>query len=213
MFPIGDDNSSRRLQPTVTYSLIAVNIVFFLVELVGGDAFIMAWSFVPSRFLANPAGDVVTIFTSMFMHAGWLHIGGNMLYLWIFGDNVEDRFGHLRFLAFYLACGIAATFAQLAFSLESSIPNLGASGAIAGVLGAYVLLFPYRRVKVMLGYGITDMPSLVVIGLWFVLQLFSGAGSIVAATADTGGVAFMAHIGGFIAGFTLAVFLRGHRVA
>jgi membrane associated rhomboid family serine protease len=213
MLPIGDDNSSRRLQPTVTYALIAINVLFFLVELIGGDAFITAWSFVPSRFLANPAGDFVTIFTSMFMHGGWLHIGGNMLYLWIFGDNVEDRFGHLPYLAFYLACGVAATFAQLAFSVGSDIPNLGASGAIAGVLGAYILLFPYRKIRVMLGYGITEMPSLIVIGLWFVLQLFSGAGSIVASTADTGGVAFMAHIGGFIFGVVLAFILRGNRVA
>jgi membrane associated rhomboid family serine protease len=148
----------------------------------------------------------------MFMHAGLVHIGGNMLYLWIFGDNVEDRFGHVRFLAFYLACGIAATFSQLAFSMGSNIPNLGASGAIAGVLGAYILLFPQRKVRVMIGNGITEMPSLVVIGLWFVLQLFSGVGSL-GATADTGGVAFMAHIGGFVAGFVLAFFLRGNRVA
>jgi membrane associated rhomboid family serine protease len=212
MFPIGDDNSARRLQPVVVYALIAVNVLFFLVELIGGDAFIGTWSFVPSRFLANPAGDFVTIFTSMFMHAGWVHIGGNMLYLWIFGDNVEDRFGHLQFLVFYLVCGIAATFAQLAFSIGSDIPNLGASGAIAGVLGAYILLFPQRQVRVMAGYGITEMPALVVIGLWFVLQLFSGVGSLGAA-ADTGGIAFMAHIGGFVAGFVLAFFLRGHRVA
>jgi membrane associated rhomboid family serine protease len=197
----------------VTYALIALNILFFIVEFIGGDAFITAWSFVPSRFMADPLGDSLTLFTSMFMHAGLVHIGGNMLYLWIFGDNVEDRFGHLPYLAFYLACGVAATFAQLAFSLGSDIPNLGASGAIAGVLGAYILLFPYRKVRVMLGYGITEMPSLIVIGLWFVLQLFSGAGSIVASTADTGGVAFMAHIGGFIAGFVLAFILRGHRVA
>ena len=212
MFPIGDDNSDRRSQPVVTYALIAFNVLFFLVELVGGDNFIQAWSFVPVRFLANPAGDFVTIFTSMFMHAGWVHIGGNMLYLWIFGDNVEDRFGHLRFLAFYLVCGIAATFAQLAFSLGSDIPNLGASGAIAGVLGAYLLLFPNHRVTVIAGYGVTQMSALVVIGLWFVLQLFSGVGSLGAAS-DTGGVAFMAHIGGFITGVVLAFILRGHRVA
>ena len=212
MFPIGDDNTSRRTQPVVTYTLIALNVLFFFVELSGGDAFIQTWSFVPSRFLANPGGDFLTIFTSMFMHAGWLHIGGNMLYLWIFGDNVEDRFGHIRYLAFYLLCGIAATFAQLAFSMGSSIPNLGASGAIAGVLGAYLVLFPQRRVTVMLGSGVTQMPALIVIGLWFVLQLFSGIGSI-ASSADTGGVAYMAHIGGFIAGVVLAFFLRGNRVA
>jgi len=212
MFPIGDDNTSRRTLPVVTYALIALNILFFLVELGGGDAFIETWAFVPSRFLANPGGDFLTIFTSMFMHGGWLHIGGNMLYLWIFGDNVEDRFGHIRYLVFYLTCGIAATFAQLAFSLGSGIPNLGASGAIAGVLGAYVLLFPQRRVTVVLGYGVAQMPALIVIGLWFVLQLFSGIGSI-AQTADTGGVAYMAHIGGFIAGIVLAFILRGSRVA
>ena len=117
--------------------------------------------------------------------------------------------GTCQYLAFYLVCGVAATFAQLAFRLGSDIPNLGASGAIAGVLGAYILLFPYRKVRVMLGYGITEMPSLIVIGLWFVLQLFSGIGSVVATTADTGGVAFMAHIGGFIAGVVLAFILRG----
>ena len=202
----------RRLTPVVTYALIAFNVLFFLVELTGGDDFIQAWSFVPVRFLANPAGDLVTIFTSMFMHGGWLHLGGNMLYLWIFGDNVEDRFGHLRFLIFYLVCGIAATFAQLAFSMGSAIPSLGASGAIAGVLGAYLLLFPNHRITVMAGYGITRMPALIVIGLWFVLQLFSGVGSL-GTTADTGGVAFMAHIGGFIAGCILAFILRGNRVA
>jgi membrane associated rhomboid family serine protease len=212
MLPIGDDITSRRTVPVVTYALIAFNVLFFLVELGGGDAFINTWAFVPTRFLANPAGDFITIFTSMFMHGGWLHIGGNMLYLWIFGDNVEDRFGHFRYLAFYLTCGIVATFAQLAFSLGSDIPNLGASGAIAGVLGAYILLFPQRRVTVFVGSGITQMPALIVIGLWFVLQLFSGIGSI-AATSDTGGVAYMAHVGGFVAGIVLAFILRGNRVA
>jgi membrane associated rhomboid family serine protease len=212
MFPIGDDNTSRRTVPVVTYALIAINVLFFLVELIAGDAFIETWAFVPTRFLANPGGDFITIFTSMFMHGGWLHIGGNMLYLWIFGDNIEDRFGHLRYLVFYLVCGVAATFAQMAFSMGSNIPNLGASGAIAGVLGAYVLLFPQRKVTVMVGAGVTQMPALIVIGLWFVLQLFSGIGSI-AATSDTGGVAYMAHVGGFIAGFVLAFLLRGNRVA
>jgi len=212
MFPIGDDNSSRKLFPSVTYALVALNVLVFFVELVSGDAFIETWAFVPARFLANPAGDFVTIFTSMFMHGGWLHIGGNMLYLWIFGDNVEDRFGHLRYLLFYLLCGVAATFAQLAFSLGSDIPNLGASGAIAGVLGAYVLLFPRRRVTVLLGYIVVPMPALVVIGFWIVLQFFNGIGSI-AVSADTGGVAYMAHIGGFIAGLVLALVLRGKRVA
>ena len=210
MFPIGDDNSSRRTVPLVTYALIALNVLFFFVELSGGDAFIMQWAFVPSRFLANPVGDFLTLFTSMFMHAGWVHLGGNMLYLWIFGDNVEDRFGHGKFIAFYLICGLAATFAQLAFSLGSNVPNLGASGAIAGVLGAYLMMFPQGRVQVLMGRGIIPMPALIVIGLWFVLQLFSGIGSI-AGTADTGGVAYMAHVGGFIAGFVLTFLFGGNK--
>jgi membrane associated rhomboid family serine protease len=212
MFPIGDDNSSRRIVPLVTYALIAINVLFFFVELAGGDAFIEKWAFVPSRFLANPIADFLTLFTAMFMHAGWLHLGGNMLYLWIFGDNVEDRFGHLKFIIFYLLCGLAATFAQLAFSLGSNIPNLGASGAIAGVLGAYILLFPKGKVRVLQGQQVLQVPALIVIGLWIVLQLFSGIGSITAA-ADTGGVAYMAHIGGFIAGFILTFVFRGNRPA
>ena len=208
MMPIGDDNSSRRTVPLVTFALIAINVLFFLVEM-SGDAFIMKWAFVPSRFLANPIGDFPTLFTSMFMHAGWLHLGGNMLYLWIFGDNVEDRFGSGKFIIFYLLCGLGATFAQLAFSLDSNIPNLGASGAIAGVLGAYILMFPQGRVRVLQGQRVIQMPALIVIGLWIVLQLFSGIGSI-AETADTGGVAYMAHIGGFVAGFVLTFLLGGN---
>jgi membrane associated rhomboid family serine protease len=209
MMPIGDDNSARRTVPLVTYALIALNVLFFFVEMSGGDAFIDKWAFVPSRFLANPAGDFLTLFTSMFMHAGWLHLGGNMLYLWIFGDNVEDRFGHGKFTIFYLLCGLAATFAQLAFSLGSNVPNLGASGAIAGVLGAYILMFPQGSVRVLQGQRVIPMPALIVIGFWFVLQLFSGIGSITAA-GDTGGVAYMAHIGGFIAGFVLTFLFRGN---
>src|SRR4030042_100940 len=212
MFPIGDDDSARRTVPLITYVLIALNVLFFFVELIGGDAFIKRDAFFPNRFLADPFGDFLTIFTSMFMHAGWLHLGGNMLYLWIFGDNVEDRFGHIKYIIFYLLCGLAATFAQLAFSLGSDVPNLGASGAIAGVLGAYILLFPQGRVRVLQGQQVIQVPALIVIGLWIVLQLFSGIGSI-ASTADTGGVAYMAHIGGFVAGFVLSFLFRGSRGA
>jgi membrane associated rhomboid family serine protease len=208
MLPIGDDDSGRRTFPIVTYALIALNVLFFIVELSGGDTFIGTWAFVPSRFLANPVGDFLTIFSSMFMHAGWVHLGGNMLYLWIFGDNVEDRFGHIPFIFFYLLCGIAATFAQLAFSIGSDIPNLGASGAIAGVLGAYILLFPQGKVRVLQGQQVIQVSALIVIGLWIVLQFFSGIGSITN-TADTGGVAYMAHIGGFAAGFLLTFLFRG----
>ena len=208
MLPIGDDNSGRKSFPVVTYALIALNVLFFFVELSGSEAFIQRWAFVPSRFVANPIGDVLTLFTAMFMHAGWVHLAGNMLYLWIFGDNVEDRFGHLPFIVFYLLCGLAATFAQLAFNLGSSVPNLGASGALAGVLGAYILLFPQGRIKVLQSQQVIQVPALIVIGLWIVLQIFSGVGSI-GATEDTGGVAYMAHIGGFIAGFLLTFLFRG----
>lgn len=135
-----------------------------------------------------------------------------MLYLWIFGDNVEDRFGHIMFVIFYVLCGFTATFAQLAFSTGSSVPNLGASGAIAGVLGAYIVLFPQGKVKVLQGQRVVQMSALIVIGFWIVLQFFSGIGSI-ANTAETGGVAYMAHIGGFAAGFVLTFIFRGRRGA
>jgi membrane associated rhomboid family serine protease len=131
-----------------------------------------------------------------------------MLYLWIFGDNVEDRFGHIKYIIFYLLCGLAATFAQLAFSTGSNVPNLGASGAIAGVLGAYILLFPQGRIRVLQGAQVIQVSALIVIGLWIVLQFFSGVASI-ASTANTGGVAYLAHIGGFIAGFALTFLFRG----
>jgi len=213
MFPIGDDNRDRKTFPLVTYALIALNALFFFVELSGGDAFVLKWAFVPRRFLADPFADARTLFSSMFMHAGWLHLGGNMLYLGIFGDNVEDRFGHFRYLIFYLLCGLAATAAQLFFSVGSSVPNLGASGAIAGVLGAYFLMFPQRRVRVLLYTQVTEVPALIVIGLWFVLQLFSSVGSLAAAERAGGGVAYMAHVGGFVAGLVLGLLFRGSRGA
>jgi len=212
MFPIGDDDSARRSVPLVTYGLILLNVLFFFVELNGGEPFIQHWSVVPRRLVANPGSDFPTVFTSMFMHAGWLHLLGNMLYLWIFGDNVEDAFGHVKFLVFYLLCGIAATFAQLVFSMSSSVPNLGASGAIAGVLGAYILLFPRGQVRVLMGRGIIPLPALVVIGFWIVLQLVSGIGSVSHAAAS-GGVAYMAHIGGFFAGIVLTFLLRPRSTA
>jgi membrane associated rhomboid family serine protease len=207
MLPIGDDNREVKEFPYVTGGLIALNVLFFIVELMQGDAFIETWAFVPSRFLADPAGQWLTIFTSMFMHAGWLHIGGNMLYLGIFGDNVENRFGHFRYLVFYLICGVAATFAQLAVD-RSSVLNLGASGAIAGVLAAYLVLYPTKEVTVVLGWVVTRLPAIIVIGLWIVLQWFSEIGSILGA-ADTSGVAYMAHIGGFGAGLLLTLIFKG----
>ena len=146
MFPIGDDDSQRRSFPVVTYALIALNILVFLVELSGGNQFIEKWAFIPARFSADPFGQVATTFTAMFMHGSRFHLFGNMLFLWIFGDNVEDRFGHFQFLMFYLLVGIAATLAQFAMAPHSSVPNVGASGAIAGVIGAYILMFPQSRV-------------------------------------------------------------------
>ena len=212
MFPIGDDDSAERTVPVVTYALIALNVLVFFLELSGGEPFIERWSVVPRRLTQNPGGDFITVFTSMFMHGGWLHLAGNMLYLWIFGDNVEDRFGHAKFTLFYLICGIAATFAQVAVSAGSNVPNLGASGAIAGVLGAYLILFPRGQVRVLMGRGVVPMPALVVIGMWIVLQFINGVGSITQ-SAETGGVAYMAHIGGFVAGLALTFLFGGRRIA
>jgi membrane associated rhomboid family serine protease len=207
LFPIGDDNSTNRTLPIVTYGLIALNLLFFFVELNGGEPFIRRWSVVPSRLTANPAEDSITVLTSMFMHAGWMHLLGNMLYLWIFGDNVESTFGRVKFLIFYLLCGVAATVAQVAVTPESNIPNLGASGAISGVLGAYLVLFPRGRVRVLMGRGVVNMPAFIVLGLWVLLQLVAGMGSITE-SSQTGGVAYMAHIGGFAAGLILAFVFR-----
>jgi membrane associated rhomboid family serine protease len=204
MMPLGDDNSDRRTIPIVTYSLILINILVFLLEIQGGEAFILNWAFTPSQFLTNPMANISTLFTSMFMHGGWGHLIGNMLYLWIFGDNVEDNFGKVKYLIFYIVCGLAATFLQLFFNPGSSIPNLGASGAIAGVLGAYILQRPQGKINVMIGHGLTQMPALIVIGFWFVLQFFSGIGSLASTEDAGGGVAYMAHVGGFLAGLGIA---------
>jgi rhomboid family protein len=209
MFPIGDDNSARRSVPYVTYALIAINVLVFFLELQNGDTFIQEWAFIPARFSADPTANLPTVFSAMFMHGGWLHLGGNMLYLWIFGDNVEDRFGHVKYLFFYLLAGIAATFAQYFMMPEATVPNVGASGAIAGVLGAYILMFPRARINVLLGRSVVAMPALVVLGFWIALQLVSGVGTIARTDADVGGVAYMAHVGGFVAGFLMAFLFRG----
>jgi membrane associated rhomboid family serine protease len=208
MLPLGDDNSTRRTIPVVTYLLILANVLVFLIEQVGGDNFIYTWSFTPANFLANPGVEWITIFTSMFLHAGWMHIIGNMLYLWIFGDNVEDRMGHFRFLIFYLLCGFVATMAQFFTTANTDlvVPTLGASGAIAGVLASYLILFPRQRVRVLMGFWVIPMSALVVIGVWFVLQVLYVAGSA------SDGVAYMAHIGGFIAGLILTFVFRKRSV-
>jgi membrane associated rhomboid family serine protease len=201
MIPLGDDNSLRKTIPLMTYLLIVLNVIFFFLEASYGEEFIKQWAFIPNRFLSNKFADFITIFTSMFMHAGLGHLAGNMLYLWIFGDNVEDRMGKLPFLLFYIVCGIAATFSQTLFNPESNVPNVGASGAIAGVLGAYIMLFPQGKISVMAG-RLIQMPALIVIGFWFVAQFASSVGEIGSAS-EGGGVAYMAHIGGFIAGLII----------
>jgi membrane associated rhomboid family serine protease len=210
MFPVGDDNSQRRTFPYVTTALIVLNVLVFLLELARGQPFIEQWAFIPAQFSDQPGAEAVTIFSAMFMHGGWMHLIGNMLFLWIFGDNVEDRIGHGKFLIFYLLAGLAATFAQYTYNPESGIPNVGASGAIAGVLGAYILMFPQARVNVLLGRQIVAMPAFVVLGLWIVFQLISGVGAIAYTdeSADVGGIAYMAHIGGFVAGLAMALLGR-----
>ena len=165
--------------------------------------------------MANPGADFITVFTSMFMHGGWLHLGGNMLYLWIFGDNIEDRLGHLKYVLFYLASGVIATLAHAVFNPGSRIPSVGASGAIAGVLGAYILLFPRARVTTLIPIfmfiTVREIPAVFLLGVWFVLQLFTGAATMGGDVADTGGVAYFAHIGGFVAGMALVSLMGGRR--
>jgi membrane associated rhomboid family serine protease len=203
--PIGDDNQARRTIPVVTGLLIAANFVVFSLELVYGNPFIERWSFISSRFLADPGADWITVFSSMFMHAGWEHILGNMLFLFIFGDNVEDIFGHLKYLGFYLICGLVANFAQMAVDINSTVASLGASGAIAGVLAAYVFMFPTSRVRVLMGFWVIPLPAWTFIGFWIVIQIFNQVGSI---SDVSGGVAYMAHIGGFFSGLILTPLFR-----
>jgi membrane associated rhomboid family serine protease len=207
MMPLGDDNSKLKTIPIITYILILLNGLVYLLEMQGGETFVMKWAFIPSRFLANPVAECSTLFSSMFMHAGLAHLAGNMLYLWIFGDNVEDRLGRAVYLGFYLLCGLAASFSQMVFDVHSSIPNVGASGAIAGVLGAYIFMYPQEKVSVLVGRSITLMPALVVIGFWFVLQFASGVSTLYSTTGQEGGVAYMAHVGGFLSGLFMAMLL------
>ena len=232
VLPIGDDNTGRRITPRVTYVLIAANLAVWLYELSAGERFISGYSTIPFEITngtdltgtstvdvggrpvtipqaPGPSPIQLTLFTSMFMHASWEHFLGNMLYLWIFGDNIEDRLGHAKFLAFYLACGLAASLAMVAFSPESVIPGLGASGAIAGVLGAYLIRYPKAPIRVVMMRTITTVPAFVALGLWILLQVF---GHISVVGSQAGGVAYMAHIGGFVAGVALIFLLdRGSR--
>jgi len=214
MFPVGDDQVSGGPPKVITIGLIALNVLAFLLELGQGSegalqSFIQAWGVVPREYTTGhdiaptiPVPFWSTLLTSMFLHGGWMHLGGNMLYLWIFGDNLEKVMGNARFLIFYLVCGIAAAITHIVFSGGSTVPTVGASGAISGILGGYLVLFPRNRVRVLTRGGIVAVPALVVLGFWIVIQLISGFGSI-ASTAETGGVAYLAHVGGFVAGLLL----------
>jgi membrane associated rhomboid family serine protease len=223
MFPIGDENERDSGVAFVTMGLIAVNVLAFLLEInqpseAALQSFIEAWGVVPREFSAGrdlaptiPYPFWTTLLTSMFLHGGWGHLGGNMLFLWIFGDNLEHRLGHLRFVVFYLVCGLAAGLAHILANANSMVPTVGASGAISGVLGGYLLMFPRNRVYVMTYGGVASVPAMLMLGLWILLQFINGFGSI-ANTPETGGVAYLAHIGGFIAGLVLApVFAVGRR--
>ena len=225
MIPLRDANPVRRT-PVVTVALIVANVVAFAYQL-GSDAssggtnvadLFDTFGLVPAQLLGawetgrNVGGETLAVFTSMFLHANLLHIAGNMLYLWIFGNNIEDRLGRLPFIVFYLLGGVAAAAAQIAIDPQSRVPMIGASGAISAVLGAYIVLYPGARILslVFLGffYQLINVPAIVVLGLWFVLQLIDGIGSLGLAGAE-GGVAFFAHIGGFVAGVALGLLFRG----
>ncbi len=245
LFPIGDDNSDRSTTPIVNYILIAINVLVFVFfqGMGANDSFTYAFSTVPKeivtgqdqvtapRTIEDPvSGDkfqapglqptpftvYITLLTSMFMHGGWAHLFGNMLFLWIFGDNLEHVMGRGRYLIFYLLCGLIASlahvFTTVAFGGNQLVPSLGASGAISGVLGGYVLLFPKRRVKVIMFRMLTEVPAFVALGLWFAFQLISGLG-VLGSGSQEGGVAYAAHIGGFIAGLVLVkLFVAGRNV-
>jgi membrane associated rhomboid family serine protease len=219
MFPISDDNP-RHQTPYVTWTIIGICVLVFLWQASLGDeagqAAVFQYGMIPARVFgeadlrpelaAIPAWT--TIVTSMFMHGGWMHLGLNMLFLWIFGDNVEDSMGHVRYLVFYIACGVAAAFAQAFTNPGSTIPMIGASGAISGVLGAYVLLHPRATVRVLIVLGVfvtmAHIPAMIVLGIWFLTQIASAALS----PGDGPGVAFWAHVGGFVAGMALVPFFK-----
>jgi membrane associated rhomboid family serine protease len=200
MIPLSDVSRRTGRVPIVTISIIGLNAVMFILELIGGDGFINQWALVPADIVAGQ--NLITIFTSMFMHAGWEHIIGNMVFFWAFGPQVEDAMGSVRYVIFYLLGGVAATCAQILVDPTSTVINLGASGAIAAVMGAFLVMYPTDQIRTIVvfrwSYDVTLVPAIVMIGLWFISQLFSGIGAIVEVQSD--GVAYMAHIGGFVFG-------------
>jgi membrane associated rhomboid family serine protease len=213
MVPFGDASRQPSRFPLITTAIIVVNALVFLLELSGGDAFVTRWSVIPADIVAGR--HWFNILSGMFMHAGWMHILGNMVFLWAFGPEVEDAMGRLTYLTFYLVSGLAASLAQIAMASHSTIPNLGASGAIAGVMGAFLITYPRDRIKalVILGFffRVTLIPASLLIGFWFVIQLFSQIGSL--ANIQSGGVAYAAHVGGFIFGAATArIFERFRRI-
>ena len=216
MIPIRDQIPTRTV-PVVNYLLIAANILVFILQWLAGpdqEALVYQYALIPAQVTAGvDLGDVADIFTSMFMHGGLAHIAGNMLYLWIFGDNVEDAMGRGKYLIFYLVGGLVASLTHIFTNPGSTIPTVGASGAIAAVLGAYLVLYPHSRVQTIIPLGyfmrLTLLPASIVLGMWFILQLFSGFLSL--GGPDVGGVAFWAHIGGFVAGVVLAKLLASRR--
>jgi len=222
MFPLKDTIRAREA-PVVNWLIIAANVGIFLLEAAFNprqlDVFIHALGVVPRRFLSDMAPlQVITLFSSMFLHGGWFHLISNMWALYIFGDNVEDRMGHLRYLLFYLLCGVVAAVAHIFFNPLSPIPVVGASGAISGVMGAYLLLFPTSRVITLVPFffflpSLIEIPALIFIGLWFVSQLFNGLFTLAAASpfGAYGGVAWWAHVGGFVAGFILVKLFERRR--
>jgi len=221
MIPLRDDNPAQRV-PVVTRVLIGLNLLAWFIELSHGDGlteFLREWGVVPGRLFASLSDitsapvELLTVFTSLFLHGGWLHLIGNMWYLWIFGDNIEDRLGHGRFLVFYLASGFVAALVHSALMPGSAIPTVGASGAIAGVLGAYALAFPKARVLTLIPivffFQIVAIPALLLLGIWFVLQFIAGT---LAFGGGSGGVAWWAHIAGFVFGFiAMGMFSRRQR--
>lgn len=215
MFPVGDTEVRGSGPGVLTIALIVINVIVFLFEAMMSqpelEDFIRSYGVVPAQIMQG--NGLITLFTHMFLHGGWLHLIGNMVFLWVFGDNIEAVLGKVMYLAFYIAGGLAAAALQILVDPASTIPSVGASGAIAAILGAYVVMFPRSRVKVMVmsraGMGMTRVTALIFLGIWFVTQLFNGVASLGVPTAQTGGIAFWAHIGGFLFGLVVGFLFRG----